>query len=190
MCTVKICLVCSIPKGKKNTIWKVAFADSFVFAQRASRKSTCLDPTLLRKSPSRLLKVQMKYFLLIASNQMRMLIFILDFPIMLLWYVFLNPGGNCENIRSRISSDVPQEFYNSEFDEEENAIRRVIWCINNSWTVFFKCRRSVFFALCINIVRIRINYILVSASFDMLLAPLKEKKKFKLIKSNFSHVLM
>lgn len=33
---------------------------------------------------------------------------------------FLNPGGDCENIRSRISSDVPEEFYNSESDNEEN----------------------------------------------------------------------
>ena len=34
---------------------------------------------------------------------------------------FLNPGGDCENIRSRISSDVPEEFYNSESDDEENT---------------------------------------------------------------------
>ena len=32
---------------------------------------------------------------------------------------FFNPGGDCENIRSRISSDVPEEFYNSESDDEE-----------------------------------------------------------------------
>ena len=33
----------------------------------------------------------------------------------------LNPGEDCENIRSSISSDVPEEFYNSESDDEENA---------------------------------------------------------------------
>ena len=36
-------------------------------------------------------------------------------------FEFLNPSEDCENIRSRISSDVPEEFYNSESDEEENA---------------------------------------------------------------------
>ena len=33
---------------------------------------------------------------------------------------FLNPGEDGENIRSRISSDVPEEFYNSDSDEEKN----------------------------------------------------------------------
>ena len=36
-------------------------------------------------------------------------------------FEFLNPSEDCENIRSRISSDVPEEFYNSEFDDEENG---------------------------------------------------------------------
>ena len=63
------------------------------------------------------------------------------------------------------------------------AIRRVVWlrCINSSWirNVVFT-RRSVFFALCIHIVRIRINYILVSASSDILFHPLKGKRKLLL----------
>ena len=44
------------------------------------------------------------------------------------------------------------------------GIRRVVWfqCINSSWTIVFT-PHLVFFTLCINIVRIRINYILVSA---------------------------
>ena len=44
------------------------------------------------------------------------------------------------------------------------GIRRVVWfqCINSSWTTVFT-PHLVFFTLCINIVRIRINYILVSA---------------------------
>lgn len=33
----------------------------------------------------------------------------------------MNPGEDCENIRSRISSDVPEEFYNSESDDEEDT---------------------------------------------------------------------
>ncbi|PFX25307.1 hypothetical protein AWC38_SpisGene10081 [Stylophora pistillata] len=36
-------------------------------------------------------------------------------------FEFFNPGEDCENIRSRISSDVGEEFYNSESDDEENA---------------------------------------------------------------------
>ncbi|KAM7444500.1 hypothetical protein ABFA07_006897 [Porites harrisoni] len=36
-------------------------------------------------------------------------------------FEFLNPGEDCENIRSRISSDVPEEFYNSESDDEEDT---------------------------------------------------------------------
>ena len=36
-------------------------------------------------------------------------------------FEFLNPGKDCENIRSRITSDVPEEFYNSESDDEENG---------------------------------------------------------------------
>ena len=36
-------------------------------------------------------------------------------------FEFLNPGEDCENIRSRVSSDVPEEFYNSESDDEETA---------------------------------------------------------------------
>ena len=36
-------------------------------------------------------------------------------------YEFLNPGEDCENIRSRSSPDVPEEFYNSDSsDDEEN----------------------------------------------------------------------
>ena len=31
---------------------------------------------------------------------------------------FLNPGEDFKNVHSRISSDVPEEFYNSESDEE------------------------------------------------------------------------
>ena len=61
------------------------------------------------------------------------------------------------------------------------AIRRVVRlrCISSSWNVVFT-RRSVFFALCIHIVRIRINYILVSASSDILFDPLKAKRKLLL----------
>ena len=36
-------------------------------------------------------------------------------------FEFLNPGEDCENIRSRMSSDVPEEFYNSESDDEEDT---------------------------------------------------------------------
>ena len=36
-------------------------------------------------------------------------------------FEFLNPGEDCENIRSRISSDVPEEFYNSKSDDEEDT---------------------------------------------------------------------
>ena len=36
-------------------------------------------------------------------------------------FEFLNPGEDCENIRSRISSDVPEEFYISESDDEEDT---------------------------------------------------------------------
>ena len=36
-------------------------------------------------------------------------------------FEFLNPGEDCENIRSRISSDIPEEFYNSESDDEEDT---------------------------------------------------------------------
>ena len=36
-------------------------------------------------------------------------------------FEFLNPREDCENICSRISSDVPEEFYDSESDDEENG---------------------------------------------------------------------
>lgn len=37
-------------------------------------------------------------------------------------YEFFNPGEDCENIRPRSSSDVPEEFYNTDSsDEEENV---------------------------------------------------------------------
>ena len=36
-------------------------------------------------------------------------------------YEFLNPGEDCENIHSRSTPDVPEEFYNSDSsDDEEN----------------------------------------------------------------------
>ena len=41
---------------------------------------------------------------------------------------FLNPGKNCENIRSRISSDFPEEFCNSEFDNKENVPTTKMGC--------------------------------------------------------------
>ena len=38
-------------------------------------------------------------------------------------YEFLNPGEDCENIRPRISSDVPEEFYNSDSSDEEEDVQ-------------------------------------------------------------------
>ena len=37
-------------------------------------------------------------------------------------FEYLNPGDNCSNIRPRGSvTDVPEDFYNSDFDDEENV---------------------------------------------------------------------
>ena len=64
--------------------------------------------------------------------------FILAFPIMPLISIFefLNPGEDCENIRSRIGSDVAEEFAEEfvhlgkkrhSFYIAKTAIRRVVW---------------------------------------------------------------
>ena len=37
-------------------------------------------------------------------------------------YEFLNPGEECENIRPRSSSDVLEEFYNSDSSDEEEDV--------------------------------------------------------------------
>ena len=63
-------------------------------------------------------------------------------------FEFLNPGEDCENIRSRISSDIPEEFYNSESDDEENALttkkgrRRKLRPLEKFFIVLCRLRRG------------------------------------------------
>ena len=37
-------------------------------------------------------------------------------------YEFLNPGEDCENIRPRSSSEIPEEFHNSDSSDEEGDV--------------------------------------------------------------------
>ena len=64
-------------------------------------------------------------------------------------YEFLNPGEDCENIRSRSSPDVPEEFYNSDSsDDEENlpaakkGRRRKIRPVDEFFIVLCRLRRG------------------------------------------------
>lgn len=64
-------------------------------------------------------------------------------------YEFLNPGEDCENIRSRSSPDVPEEFYNSDSsDDEENLLaakkgsRRKIRPVDEFFFVLCRLRRG------------------------------------------------
>ena len=71
------------------------------------------------------------YFLLITSDPMWMLIFYWCSQLChsdKYFLNFLNPGKKCENIRSRISSDFPEEFCNSEFDNKENVPTTKMGC--------------------------------------------------------------
>ena len=65
------------------------------------------------------------YFFLITSNPMLMLIFYWCsqyYATLISIFEFLNSCEDCENIHSRTSSDVPEEFCNSESDNKENVL--------------------------------------------------------------------
>lgn len=64
-------------------------------------------------------------------------------------YAFLNPGEDCENIRPRSSSDVPEEFYNSDSSDEEEDVqaakkgrRRKIRPVDEFFIVLCRLRRG------------------------------------------------